>query len=197
MKRATTVLLILLLFFVSSNQSFAQIRIPGISNGDVKQALEKVLGDFPKGFSTLKGDVLNTNPQTVEYASQLQFRSAERNTITEYSGKTPVYSWQALMLTDEDYSVAEKKYKSLYKDLKGISLTLNRDYSYGLDGSYDPPSDAKKFVNSVFQLTPNASNLPKVKVELSLQYEMMEWKIYLTIYQKEREDKERGKVNED
>jgi hypothetical protein len=41
-------------------------------------------------------------------------------------------------------------------------------------------------VNSVFQLTPNASNLPKVKVELSLQYEMMEWKIYLTIYQKER-----------
>jgi hypothetical protein len=196
MKRPTATLLFSFLFILFSTQSTAQLRLPGLSNSDVKQALEKVLADFPKDFATLKGEVLNNNPQTVEYASQLQFRSAEKNTITEYSGKTPLYSWQALMLTDEEYAIAEKKYKSLFKDLKGISLTLNRDYSYGLEGSYDPPSDAKKFATSVFHLTPNASNLPKVKVELSLQYEMMEWKIYLTVYHKEREDNERGKVRE-
>jgi hypothetical protein len=100
------------------------------------------------------------------------------------------------MLSGEEFEVAEKKYKSLYKDLKGITLTLNRDYSYGLDGKYDVPSDGKKFATSVFRLTPAASYLPNVKVELSLQYELPEWKIYLTVYQKEREDNEQGKTRE-
>ena len=155
-----------------------------------------MIADYPNGFATLKGEVLANNPQSVEYASLLAFRSAEKNSITEHSGKTPVYSWQALMLTNEEYSVAEKKYKALYKDLKNVTLTLNRDYSYGLDGKYDTPSDSKKFATSVFNLTPAATYLPKVKVELSLQYELPEWKIYLTVYQKEREDNERGKVRE-
>jgi len=84
----------------------------------------------------------------------------------------------------------------LYKDLKNISLTVNRDYTYGLSGDYDAPSESRKFATSVFQLTPSASNLPKVKVELSMQYEFPEWKIFLTVYQKEREDNERGKVRE-
>jgi hypothetical protein len=181
---------------IFSLSSTAQLRVPGLSNPDVRQALEKVISDYTSGFSTLKGDVLNNNPQSVEYASLLQFKSAERNSITEYSGKTPVYSWQALMFSEEEFDVAEKKYKSLYKDLKGITLTLNRDYSYGLDGKYDVPSDSKKFATSVFRLTPAATYLPNVKVELSLQYELPEWKIYLTVYQKEREDNERGKVRE-
>jgi len=170
--------------------------LPGISNGDVRQALEKVIADFPRNFATLKGEVLNNNPQTVEYTSLLEFKSAEENTITQYSGNLPVYSWQAQMLTAEEFAVAEKKYKALYKDLKNISLTVNRDYTYGLSGEYDAPSESRKFATSVFQLTPSASNLPKVKVELSMQYEFPEWKIFLTVYQKEREDNERGKVKE-
>ena len=196
MKRPTATLCFYFLFLTLSLSSTAQLRLPGLSNADIKQALEKVISDYPKGFATLKGEVMANNPQTVEYASLLQFKSSEKNSIIEYSGKTPVYSWQAMMLTDEEYTVAEKKYKSLYKELKGITLTLNRDYSYGLDGVYDAPSENKKFATSVFHLTPNASYLPKVKVELSLQYELPEWKIYLTVYQKEREDNERGKTKE-
>jgi hypothetical protein len=196
MRKSTAPFFFCFLFLAFSFSSMAQLRLPGLSNPDVRQALEKVISDYTSGFATLKGEVLANNPQSVEYASLLQFKSAEKNSITEHSGKTPVYSWEALMLTDEEYTVAEKKYKALYKDLKGITLTLNRDYSYGLDGKYDPPSDSKKFATSVFHLTPAATYLPKVKVELSLQYELPEWKIYLTVYQKEREDNERGKVKE-
>jgi hypothetical protein len=100
------------------------------------------------------------------------------------------------MASEEEFTLAEKKYKSLFKDLKGMTLTLNRDYSYGLQGTYGEPAESKKFASSVFRLTPNASNLPKVKVELSLQYELMEWRIYLTVYQKEREDDEQGSTKE-
>lgn len=196
MKKTIKSFLVLFSVVFLSYAANAQLRLPGITNGDVRQALEKVIADYPRGFSTLKGEVLNNNPQTVEYASMLQFKTAERNTITEYSGKQPVFSWQALMVTEEEFTVAEKKYKSLYKDLKGMTLTLNRDYSYGLDGKFGEADESKKFATSTFYLTPNAANLPKVRVELSMQYEMTEWKIYLTVYQKEREDNERGKTVE-
>ncbi|MBB1283359.1 hypothetical protein HRH25_03160 [Flavisolibacter sp. BT320] len=194
MKQLTAIVLITLLCISFTAQ--AQLRLPGLSNPDIRQALEKVISDYPVDFATLKGEVLNNNPQTVEYASLLQFKSAESNTITQYSGKEPVYSWQAQMFTTEEFEEVEKKYKALYKDLKAITLTLNRDYSYRLEGAYDTPSESRKFASSVFRLVPGATSLPKVKVELSLQYELMEWKIFLSVYQKEREDNERGKVKE-
>lgn len=188
-----------LLFFASLTLSFvaqAQLKLPGLSNGDVRQALEKVITDFPKNFSTLKGEVVSDEPQSVQYASLLPFKSAEKNTITSYSGKLPVYSWQAQMLTTEEFDAAQKKYKSLYNDLKSISLTLNRDYNYGLEGEYDTPDESRKFASTVMHLTPNATGLPNVKVELSMQYEFPEWKVYLTVYQRERKDDEKGKTEE-
>ncbi len=184
-----------LFVFVSAN---AQLRLPSRSGSDMRQALEKVITDYTKGFSNLKGDLLNdSDPQRIEYASLLTFKSAESNTIIQYSGASPIYSWQAQLLATDDFAVAEKKYNSLYKDLKGMSLTLNRDYTYGLEGTYDAPNESLGFASTEFHLTPSASSLPKVKVELSLQYEMPEWKIRIAVYQKEREDNERGKVRED
>jgi hypothetical protein len=196
MKLKTKPLLLVLSATFLFSTSKAQLKLPGTANPDVRQALEKVIGDYQKGFATLKGEIINTNPQTVEYESLLSFKSAERNIIIQYSGKEPVYSWQALMYTVEEFEEAEKKYKSLFNQLKGINLKLNRDYDYRLSGEYDKPSESKKFSSSVFRLFPNASYLPKVKVELSLQYEFPEWKIYLLVYQKEREDSERGKIDE-
>lgn len=196
MKMKTKPLLLLYVLIFSSLLTYAQLKIPGVGNGDLRNALEKVIGDFPKEFSSLKGEVLNDNPQTVEYASLLAFKSAEHNSITKYSGKNPVYSWQALMSTTEEFEEASKKYRSLYKQLKSINITLNRDYTYGLEGDYAAPDESKGFSISTFHLVPNASNLPKVKVELSLEYELLEWKIYLVVYQKEREDNERGKIEE-
>jgi hypothetical protein len=196
MKQTTALFFSFIFVFAFSLNSLAQFKLPGLSNGDVRQALEKVITAFPKDFSTLKGEVLANNPQSVEYASLLEFSSAEKNSITEYSGKLPVYSWQAQMLTAEEFEVAEKKYKTLYKQMKAITLTLNRDYTYGLEGEYEAPDESRKFVTTVFHLTPNASNLPKVKIELAMQYELMEWKIYINVYQKEREDNERGKKDD-
>lgn len=178
-------------------QSNAQLRLPGTGNPDVKNALEKVIAEFPKDFAGLKGEVIINNPQTVEYESLLSFKTAEKNVIIQHSGNKPIYSWQAQMFTVEEFDAAAKKYKTLYSQLKNMSIRLNRDYDYSLYGEYDKPDESKKFSSTVFNLLPNASNLPKVKVELSMQYELLEWKIYLLVYQKEKEDDERGKMKED
>lgn len=181
---------------IASFTSNAQLRLPAL-DPDLKNALEKVIEEYPRQFSGLKGEILHNNPQTTEYASLLKMTSAQKNTITQHSGSKPVYSWQAVMFTTESFEEAEKKYRSLYKQLKAISLRLNRDYHYGLEGSYEAPDLSKDFVGTVFSLAPNPSNLPKVKVELLMQYELMEWKIYLNLFQKEREDDEQGRIIED
>jgi hypothetical protein len=39
--------------------------------------------------------------------------------------------------------------------------------------------------------------MPKLKIEASMQYEFPEWKVSLVVYEKEREDKDRGEINGD
>jgi len=170
---------------------------PPVSNPGLKNDLQKVIADFNNGFNSIKGNVQFENPQTVEYASQVHLSGAEECVITQYTGAKPIYSFQAVMLTTEDFEEASKKYKWLYSQLKGMTIKLNRDYTYSLTGDYDAPDEGKKFSSMIMRLLPSATQLPKLKVEVSMQYYFPEWKVNLLIYEREREDKDRGKKEED
>lgn len=172
----------------------AQVKFP-VTNNDLRTNLQKVLTDFPNQFVNIKGDVIVENPQSTDYASTLNFTSAESNSITQYSGAKPTYSWQATMLTTEDFDEASKKYKWLFNQLKAMTVKVG-DYSYTLNGEYEAPEESKKFTTTTFNLIPAATNLPKVKIEASMQFEFPEWKVSLVVYQKEREDNERGDIND-
>src|SRR6476469_7588884 len=88
--------------------AMGQIRIP-VTNNDLRHNLEKVIADFPLELSSIKGSMIERNPQTVEYATVLTFEGAEENTVTKYISTKPVYSWQATGLTSEDVEEASKK----------------------------------------------------------------------------------------
>jgi hypothetical protein len=179
-----------LLICINSN---AQVKLP-VTNNDLRTNLEKIIADFPSHFSGLRGDTLMDNPQSIEFASLLDFRMAAENSITEYKSTRPIYSWQALLLKTEEFDEASKKYKWLFNQLR--VMTVNVDgYSFTLSGDYNMPDPSRKFSSSVFKLTPNASNMPKLKIEVSMQYEFPEWKVSLVVYEKEREDYERGDIN--
>ncbi len=173
----------------------AQLRIP-VTNNDLRNNLEKVIADFPRELNTIKGDLLNRNPQTVEYATLLKFDGAEENSIIQYISRKPIYSWQAVVLTTEDFEEAAKKYKWLFSQLKMMTITMDNGYSFSLNGEYDAPVETRKFCSSIFQLTPAATDLPKLKIEVGLQYYFPEWKVNVTVYQKEREDSERGNITD-
>jgi hypothetical protein len=185
----------LLLAFLFSLSLTAQVKLP-FTNNDLRNNLEKVLSDFPREMRTLKGEVLTENPQTIEFASLLQFRGAEENTITQYISPKPIYSWQAILLSTETFEEAAKKYKWLYNQLKVMTVTLDGGYSFTLTGRWEEPSESKTFFSSPFHLTPAATNLPKLQIEVGMEYLFPEWKVKLTVYQKEREDRERGATRE-
>src|SRR5437588_686504 len=118
--------------------SRAQLHLP-ISNA-FRSDVQKVVADFPSQFASLRGDVLITNPQTVEYASLLQIDKAQECTITKYSSDTkPIYSLQAVMLRTEDFAEAEKRYKWIFAQLKGLNVKYVVD-QYTLHGTYEAPA---------------------------------------------------------
>src|SRR5690348_5669951 len=122
----------------------AQLRFP-VSNNELRNNLEKIISDYPYGFSSLKGDTLVENPQTIEFSSRLEFKSAQENSITEYKSAHPVYSWSATFISTEEFEEAASKYSWLNNQLKVMSLTFQGGYSFSLSGSPEPASESRKF----------------------------------------------------
>jgi hypothetical protein len=194
MKRTRTTILATALFLMNLN-SQAQLKLP-VTNNELRNNLSKIVTDLPAGFPSLKGAVINQNPQTVEYASLLKFNGAEENLITEYKGSRSIYSWQAQLLSSEDFEEARKKYTWLCNQLKVMTITIGRDASYGLSGKFDPAMESKSFSSTVYHLTPAAAASPRIRIEAGIQFLFPEWKVQLTVYEKEREDNERGAIIE-
>jgi hypothetical protein len=189
----TSLLALVLVLFAA--QTHAQLKLP-FTNNDLRTNLQKVVADFPKELSSIKGDVISEDPQTIQYASLLKFQGAEENSVTKYNSPKPIYSWQAVLLTTEDFEEAAKKYKWLCNQLKVMTLNLGNNYTFSLSGKYEAPDENKKFSSSIFQLTPAAIHLPKLKIEADMQFYFPEWKVNLLVYQKEREDNERGEIED-
>ena len=181
-------LLLLAAAFLCSQSSHAQPRLP-IPNA-FRNDVQKVVADFPSQFASLRGDVRITNPQTVEYASLLQVGKAEDCIITRYSSNTrPIYSLQALMLHTEDFAEAAKKYKWLFTQLKGMNVKYVVD-QYTLQGQYEAPAEERKFATSLLYIAHPPEALQKLRVEVSMQFEFPEWKVSVTIFEKERNDED-------
>jgi hypothetical protein len=116
--------------------------------------------------------------------------------MTQYNSKNKIYSWQAVLLSSEDFEESSKKYKWLYNQLKVMTVKV-QDYTFTLSGEYNAPDESKNFCSTIFKLTPNASNMPKLKIEASMQFQFPEWKIRLLVYERERDDSEQGDINGD
>jgi hypothetical protein len=184
-------------FLLLSFSSQAQFKLTSLSNNtSFKTDIQKIIDAYPQQFAALRGDVIETNPQTVEYASLVKPEGAEETSITRYSSnKKGVYTWQAVMLSTEDFEIAVKKYKTLFGQLKGMNIKYVVD-QYTLVGKYEAPDESKKFVSSILTVSAPPSPLEKLKVEVTMQFEFPEWKVKLLVYEKEREDNERGDIND-
>lgn len=186
----------------SSASAQLGLKFPSLKTSSTPQPLvssfradiQKVVDQYPHQYAEIRGEVINQNPQTVEYASLIKPDGVEGATITKYSalGKE-VVTWQSTVLVTEDFEAAAKKYKWLYQQLKGMDIKYVADL-YTLRGPYTEPDESIGFATSI--LTPDHPPLPlaRLKVEVQLNFEFPEWKVGLLIYDKEREDEEQGDI---
>ncbi len=175
----------------------SQLKLPVLNNA-FSADIKVILKEYPGQFSDIMGTIIQENPQSIEYASKQQLSGAEASSIIQYSsGSKKVYSWQATMLTTEEYDEAAKKYKSLYSQLNNMAVKMKTGVTFYLKGKYASPTDEKKFNSSFLAFEKPDEPIRKMLLEISMQYLFPEWKVSLRIYEKERNDNERGNSIED
>lgn len=159
-----------------------------------REDLSKVVGDYSNQFRSFLGELLVENPQSADYRSLLNISGAEECIITKYSavGKS-IFSWQALMFRTGDWDAAVKKYKSLFGSINNLSVSLEQT-NLVFKGAYSKPAEELKFSSIIF--SPGRKSANKLRVELLLETELMNWIVKILIYEKEKEDDERGKIIE-
>jgi hypothetical protein len=181
------------LFIFSTAHS--QLHLPA-TNNHLRNDIAKVLQDYPNKFKNLAGDTLLQNPQVISFTSTIQADGAEECSVEKYSaGKKDVYSWQALMLTSEDFEEAIKKYKKIYTQLNNVPLKIDKDKSFRFSAEYEPPAEERKFNSILFAAA--EPEMKKLKLELNMRFEFPEWKIRILVYEREREDDERGRLDDE
>lgn len=194
MKKSVKTLVFITICFLVPALAKAQLKLPAV-NG-VAADVKKVIEDYPNRFINLMGEMLVQHTQSTDYHCNFTVKGAEESFITRYPAKKDICSWQALMLTTDNFDKARQKFKSLFNQLNNITVKAGTT-AFKLKGEYESPEEAKKFTSVIFSLEPGHETVKKLKVEISLQYiEPMEWKVRLLIYDREREDDERGNIRE-
>jgi hypothetical protein len=190
MKPPVKTLAFITIFFFSIIISNAQLRLSS-ANG-ITADVQKVIDDYPNHFQNILGELIIQNPQSTDYQCNFKVTGAEECTITTYTGKKKIISsWQAVMLTTENFNEAKRKFRSLYNQLNNLS-----SQSMYLKGAFEAPAEEKKFTSVLFSFDPAAESVKNLRIELVMEAEVMIWKVKLLVYDRTRDDDEQGEVKE-
>jgi len=196
MKKSVKTLALITIAALLFNFSNAQLKLPQLNN--IGSDIKKVIEDYPDRFANLSGDLIVQNPQSTDYQCKFAVNGAEQTTITRYTSKKDnVCSWQSLMLTTESFDKAKQKFKTLFNQINNLVVSAGGAKTFHLKGTYETPVEEKKFASVLFSFNSDDEEIRKLKVEISMQYELLEWKVSVLVYDREREDNERGKTVEE
>jgi len=152
----------------------------------------KVISDYPNGFKNIIGDQVIENPQSIEYECLVPIKDAIKCRLIKYSSNVKeICSWEADMLKTDDFETAAKKFRAIYNSLQHLSVNINGSNAV-FRGNYIKPSETIKFTTVVLDPGDKTPELKHLKIALVLETEMLDWMIRIQVYEKEREDKDKG-----
>ena len=171
--------------------SHAQLHLP--VNTGFAQDMKKVLRDYPNQFTHLQGPLLDERTQVTDYEVNFNISGAENAVIRKYSAKgKPIVSWEATVLTSESFEEAARKYKSLFSQFNHMAVRMDNGVTFYLKGQYETPTEEAIYNSSLLLWEKADAYIRPMKLEVSMQYELLEWKVRVKIFEREREDDERG-----
>ena len=162
----------------------------------VKNALQtdivKVISDYPNGYKNIIGEQIIENPQSIEFECLVIVKDAIKCKLVRYSSNAKeIYSWEAEMMKTDDFEAASKKFRAIYNSLQHLTVQINGTTAI-FQGSYIMPSEAIKFTTVILDPGDKTPELKKLKLALVLETELLDWVIKIQVYEKEREDKDKG-----
>ncbi len=177
----------LFLLFLSTF-SIAQSQIKNGSTS-IRSQLEKVVQQFPNDFSSLKGEPLPNEPQTIQYASTVAIPGALDTRIVGYPSKKKIYwIWESKLFAAEEFEKFKKQYKAYYNDIAGRTLMIKTSISkFVPSNAYEEPSEDFRFLTNQFQFEKDQEDYKNLVIDLIAEYANFEWVIYLRVYDKEKD----------
>jgi hypothetical protein len=195
MKKSVKTLVLITTLFLLAPPLTAQLKLPVVN--PIANDVKRVIADYPNRFINLMGEIKEENPQSTDYTCNFKVSGAEECLITRYSAKKEVCSWEALMLTTENFEKAKQKFKSLYGQLNNLSVDIGNARNVHLKAKYEKPNESQKFTSILFVPEQPVEKTEKLRIELTLQFHApMEWKVSVLVYDRDREDHERGETKE-
>ncbi len=178
MKSLTLVWMLCSTFFAHSQ---------GVFTNETHTALQAVVDDFPNHFRNIRGELLRNDVQTADYASRVEIPGALSTVITRYTSQkdTDSYGWKAVLAEYEEFGEAARRYREIYRELKNSIIKMDGEKPFILNGTYEIPTESKRFIVSKFYLLPPAELLKDLRIELTMEYILTEWKVFLQIYDQE------------
>lgn len=164
---------------------FSQLKI-GIADPFTTD-LKKIIANFPDHFHAYRGTVIVSNPQSTNYTCSMVISGIEDASITTYSGKKEICSWQATVITTESFDKAKQKFRNLFNQINNMSIGS----SVKLKAKYEAPAEENKFNSIVFTPTAEKGAWSNIRLELLLEFNApMEWKLKVLVYDMEKADEE-------
>jgi hypothetical protein len=188
--------LLLLIFTAQELSAQSKLRVFKTAPS-IKPDIERVVNDYYGRFLHFLGENIDEKLNTIEYKSKLLPQGALQSTITQLKNQRNVYSWQAVMLSTEDFEKAVEKYKELYRQLNGSSITVYGERQYKLKGDYDTPDESRSFASSILEPDVKEKYLRRLKVEVAINYFLPDWKVKILVYEKEADEDIRPTENYD
>lgn len=166
----------------------AQVKLPSLNSNSIKPDVIKVVEDYPNQFKNITAEQISANPQTTEFRSTIKINGGEQTVVTKYTAKKKeIYSWHVVMASTEEFDDAVKKYKTFYNQLNDMTVRLGAA-SYTFKAKYEAPEEEKSFNSTIFTATSDNELAKRIRVELLMENELMEWKVKILVYGLERED---------
>ncbi|HXO76596.1 MAG TPA: hypothetical protein VN824_15195, partial [Puia sp.] len=116
-------------------------------------AINAVLKDFPYNLRNITGELVLAQGEFENYASIVELPGAENCIVTRYhSADDTTASWQAKMLSSDDFDQAAKAYHELFRKLQGCYLQLVDGSVVYLRGDWEPAREGASFTTSTLRL---------------------------------------------
>lgn len=184
MKQITTHFAALLCLLFSTNSVQSQLFVQ--KDGAFLSAIEKVLSALPGQLKPITGELINNNPQSREYESKVLLPNSVSNSIVQYASvdnKKTIAAWHSVVLETDEFSVASKKFKWLYNQIKsGVYKCGGKNLR--LSAAYEAPKEELAFTSLIFE---EAGKRGTERIELSMQYAVTNWIIKLAVYNEDKE----------
>lgn len=157
-------------------------------------AINAVLKDLPYNLRNITGELVLAQGEFENYASIVELPGSENCIVTRYhSADDTTASWQAKMLSSDDFDQAAKAYHELFRKLQGCYLQLVDGSVVYLRGDWEPAKEGASFTTSTLRLMTGDWRYKDVKVELELVYQLADWAIHINIVTKKRDDEVGGR----